>query len=131
MRRYVMPKRTIFGIAAGIILLVGWWSSHRHGGSSNQARSSGRNPAGGAPVPVVAGKAEQKDVPIYLDGLGAVRAGRGSVSTHLIFSAVCVRGHVVIASRALPEIPTAAHFNNSLVFLPFTDGRNDDCTYDG
>jgi len=29
---------------------------------------------GGAPVPVIAGKAEQKDVPIYLDGLGTVQA---------------------------------------------------------
>jgi multidrug efflux system membrane fusion protein len=29
---------------------------------------------GGGPVPVVAGKVEQKDVPIYLDGLGTVQA---------------------------------------------------------
>ena len=29
---------------------------------------------GGGPVPVVAGKAEQKDMPIYLDGLGTVQA---------------------------------------------------------
>ena len=30
--------------------------------------------SGGGPVPVVAGKVEQKDVPIYLDGLGTVQA---------------------------------------------------------
>ena len=30
--------------------------------------------AGGGPVPVVAGKVEQKDMPIYLDGLGTVQA---------------------------------------------------------
>jgi hypothetical protein len=59
---------------------------------------------------------------------------------HSVFSGVCVRGDVVIASAppnevaqitsgALPEIPTAAHFTNSLVFLSFTDGGNDDCTY--
>jgi len=84
------------------------------------------------------GIASAKDVPVYLDGLGTLRAGRGSVRTHLVFSAVCVRGDVVIASAppnevaqitsdALPEIPTAAHFNNSLVLLSFTDARNDDC----
>ena len=30
--------------------------------------------AGGGQVPVVAGKVEQKDMPIYLDGLGTVQA---------------------------------------------------------
>jgi multidrug efflux system membrane fusion protein len=30
--------------------------------------------SGGGPVPVVAGKVEQKDMPIYLDGLGTVQA---------------------------------------------------------
>ena len=140
-----MSKRAILGIAAAVIVMLGWWSC-RHGGSSNPVQSSGEkaakrhNPAGagGAPVPVVAGIAEEKDMPVYLDGLGTILAGRGSVSTHLVFSAVCVRGDVVLASappnevaqitsRALSEIPTAAHFNNSLVFLSFTDGRNDDC----
>jgi len=53
--------------------------------------------------------------------------------THAVFSGVCVRGDVVIASappNEVPEIPTAAHFTNSLVFLSFTDGGSDDCTYD-
>jgi hypothetical protein len=143
-----MSKRTILGIASALIVVLGWWSCHR-GGSSNPAQLSGEKDgkghnaagAGGAAVPIVAGKAEQKDMSVYLDGLGTVRAERGSVSTHLVFSAICVRGDVVITSalpnevaqitsRALPEIPTAAHFNNSLVFLSLTDGRNDDCTYD-
>src|SRR5882757_9393388 len=77
-----MSKRTIFVIAASFILLVAWWSCH-HSSSSNQSPgnatggSSGRHgggAAGGGPVPVVAGKVEQKDTPMYLDGLGTVQA---------------------------------------------------------
>jgi multidrug efflux system membrane fusion protein len=77
-----MSKRTIFVTAAAFILLVAWWSCH-HSSSSNQSPgnptggSSGRRgggAAGGGPVPVVAGKVEQKDTPIYLDGLGTVQA---------------------------------------------------------
>jgi multidrug efflux system membrane fusion protein len=76
-----MSKRTILGIIGALILLIGWWSCH-HPGSSGQsgsaagARGGGRRagPSGGGPVPVVAGKVEQKDMPIYLDGLGTVQA---------------------------------------------------------
>ena len=77
-----MSKRTLFVIAGVLLLLIAWWSCH-HGSSSNQSqptRSSGYSgqrgggAAGGGPVPVVAGTAEQKDVPIYLDGLGTVQA---------------------------------------------------------
>jgi multidrug efflux system membrane fusion protein len=77
-----MSKRTLFVIAGVLLLLIAWWSCH-HGSSSNQSQtttsggSSGRRgggATGGGPVPVVAGKAEQKDVPIYLDGLGTVQA---------------------------------------------------------
>lgn len=117
-----MSKHTILGIAAAPIVVLGWWSYYRTS-SSNQAQASGEkagcNAVGGASVPVVVGKAEEKDIPVYLDGLGTVRAGRGSVSTHLVVGAVCVRGGVVIASappnevaqvtsRALPEIPATA-----------------------
>lgn len=78
-----MRKRNIL-IAVGIVLLLlGWWSCHRSGSSSSdQSASSGASGggrrgafgAGGAPVPVVAGTVVQKDVPIYLDGLGTVQA---------------------------------------------------------
>ena len=77
-----MSKRTIVVIAGVLLLLVAWWSCH-HGSSSNQSQATtsggysgrrGGGAAGGGPVPVVAGKAEQKDVPIYLDGLGTVQA---------------------------------------------------------
>jgi multidrug efflux system membrane fusion protein len=76
-----MSKRVILAIIGALVLLIAWWSCH-HRASSDQ---SGSAPSGGAsgrrggsggagPVPVVAGKVEQKDVPIYLDGLGTVQA---------------------------------------------------------
>src|SRR6516225_1449287 len=72
-----MSKRVILGIIGAIVLLIGWWG-FQHRGSPDQSpstRSSGRRGAGpGGPVPVVAGKVEQKDMPIYLDGLGTVQA---------------------------------------------------------
>jgi multidrug efflux system membrane fusion protein len=82
-----MSKRTIIIIAGVVLLLVGWWTCRR-GGSTAEAQTSGRNsrgtgPGGGA-VPVVAAKVEQKDVPIYLNGLGTVQA----------FNTVTVRARV-------------------------------------
>jgi RND family efflux transporter, MFP subunit len=76
-----MSKRAIFGIIGALVFLIAWWGFH-HRVSSDQSRStgvagsSGRRGGFGAggPVPVVAGKVEQKDMPIYLDGLGTVQA---------------------------------------------------------
>jgi multidrug efflux system membrane fusion protein len=72
-----MSKRLILGIIGAIVLLIGWWSFHPRASpaDSSALRTSGRRGAGpGGPVPVVAGKVEQKDMPIYLDGLGTVQA---------------------------------------------------------
>src|SRR6516164_10705279 len=74
-----MSKRTLVVIAGIVLVLIAWWSCHRTGASSNQQSGgdfSGRRGGmvGGGPVPVVAGKVEQKDMPIYLDGLGTVPA---------------------------------------------------------
>jgi multidrug efflux system membrane fusion protein len=72
-----MSKRLILGIIGAIVLLIGWWSFHPRASpaDSSALRTSGRRGAGpGGPVPVVAGKVEQKDIPIYLDGLGTVQA---------------------------------------------------------
>jgi len=75
-----MRKRNIILIAIGAaLLLFGWWTCHR---SPSTDQSSGSRTGGGGrrggppsgPVPVVAGTAVQKDVPIYLDGLGTVQA---------------------------------------------------------
>jgi multidrug efflux system membrane fusion protein len=76
-----MSKRVILAVIGAIVLLIAWWSCH-HRASSEQSGSAssggapGRRggPGGGGPVPVVAGKVEQKDMPIYLDGLGTVQA---------------------------------------------------------
>ena len=75
-----MSKRLILGITGALVLLIAWWSCH-HSASSEQSGSTGapggsgrRSGFGGGPVPVVAGKVEQKDMPIYLDGLGTVQA---------------------------------------------------------
>jgi multidrug efflux system membrane fusion protein len=77
-----MFKRFILGVIGALVLLIAWWSFH-HSASSDQSGSAGAagtsgrrggSRGGGAPVPVVAGKVEQKDMPIYLDGLGTVQA---------------------------------------------------------
>src|ERR1700741_3459675 len=75
-----MSKRTILGIIGALVLLIAWWSCHHRASSDQSGSSAGaggggrRGGAGGGPVPVVAGKVEQKDMPIYLDGLGTVQA---------------------------------------------------------
>src|ERR1700727_2553499 len=77
-----MRLRNIVIAAVGIVLLVlGWgiWhgksSADQTGGSASGGGGRRGGPgAGGAPVPVVAGTVVQKDVPIYLDGLGTVQA---------------------------------------------------------
>jgi multidrug efflux system membrane fusion protein len=75
-----MSKRAILGIIGALVVLIAWWSCH-HRASFDQSRSTatagnlGRRGGGaGGAVPVVAGKAEEKDTPIYLDGLGTVQA---------------------------------------------------------
>jgi membrane fusion protein, multidrug efflux system len=77
-----MSKRVILAIIGALVLLVAWWSCHHRAasdqfGSTTGGGTSGRHGgsgAGGGPIPVVAGKVEQKDMPIYLDGLGTVQA---------------------------------------------------------
>jgi multidrug efflux system membrane fusion protein len=77
-----MSKRLILGIIGALVLLIAWWSFHHRAapdqsGSAAAGGSSGRRGgtgAGGGSVPVVAEKVEQKDMPIYLDGLGTVQA---------------------------------------------------------
>src|SRR4029453_14282717 len=77
-----MSKRVILGIIGALLLLIAWWSFHHRAasdqsGSTTAGGSSGGRGglgAGGGAVPVVAGKVEEKDMPIYLDGLGTVQA---------------------------------------------------------
>jgi membrane fusion protein, multidrug efflux system len=74
-----MSKRTILAIIGVLLLLIGWWSCHNRTSSNPQSSGTagggrGGSMSGGGPVPVVASKVEQKDMPIYLDGLGTVQA---------------------------------------------------------
>ncbi len=55
----------------GIALIGGiYWYTHRASTPNTTASAAAK----GGPVPVVQGVVEQKDVPIYLDGLGTVQA---------------------------------------------------------
>ena len=72
-----MSKRNLVIVAACVLLVVLWWTCHRSGSAAAASQASGGRRGGqgaGGPVPVVAGPVEQKDVPIYLDGLGTVQA---------------------------------------------------------
>jgi membrane fusion protein, multidrug efflux system len=74
-----MSKRSLFVIAGCLLLVLSWWSCHHRTDTAQSSSSTGGGRRGGAggpggPVPVVAGKVEQKDVPIFLDGLGTVQA---------------------------------------------------------
>ncbi|MGH7983226.1 MAG: efflux RND transporter periplasmic adaptor subunit [Candidatus Udaeobacter sp.] len=76
-----MSKRTIFAVIGALILLIAWWSCHHRSSTSQQQTGNFGGGGGrrgsmstGGPVPVVTGKVEQKDMPIYLDGLGTVQA---------------------------------------------------------
>jgi membrane fusion protein, multidrug efflux system len=71
--------------AALLIGLAGFWAKrHRSEATSVGSRPGGRSGLAGLPVPVVPGVVQQKDVPIYLDGLGTVQA----------FNTVTVRSRV-------------------------------------
>lgn len=62
-------------LIALIAIGLGWvWAKKRRTGGSEAGPVAGGRPGGGFPVPVVPGVVEQKDVPIYLDGLGTVQA---------------------------------------------------------
>jgi len=73
-------------IASAVILVVlGWWTCHRSSSADGQSTGAdGRSGGGGGrrggswagagAVPGIAGTVEQKDGPIYLDGLGTVQA---------------------------------------------------------
>jgi membrane fusion protein, multidrug efflux system len=64
----------VLGLAVvGAVVWLGL-HSHRAGPAQPSARGGGRGGMGNFPVPVISGKVEQKEVPVYLDGLGTVQA---------------------------------------------------------
>jgi multidrug efflux system membrane fusion protein len=70
----LQTTRTKWSIGLVCLLLVigGVWGWRHRALAAQKSSAAGR--AGLPPVPVVAGRVAQKDVPIYLDGLGTVRA---------------------------------------------------------
>jgi len=67
-------KNTRWGLWLTCLVLVigGMWGWRQRAGAANKSAEAGK--VGLPPVPVVAGRVAQKDVPIYLDGLGTVQA---------------------------------------------------------
>ena len=60
-------------VVVGALIIVGvFWAIWHHVAAAKAAAAAAHS--GPPQVPVVAGKVEQKDVPIYLDGLGTVQA---------------------------------------------------------
>jgi len=65
-----LPILSICGLLAAAAL----WSNHRHGHAAADPKPAGSARGELPPVPVVAGVVAQKDVPLYLNGLGTVQA---------------------------------------------------------
>src|SRR5947199_8892301 len=70
-------RGVVIGLMTGLALLGAAWLFAKQQRSTKTSPGTGPASRGGsrlAPVPVVAGTVNQKDVPIYLDGLGTVQA---------------------------------------------------------
>jgi multidrug efflux system membrane fusion protein len=65
-------KKWGIGLVCLLLVIGGVWGFRHRAVAANKLSATGR--AGLPPVPVVAGRVMQKDVPIYLDGLGTVQA---------------------------------------------------------
>ena len=62
-------------VLIGVVGLLGWaWVRRQHAAAEKAGPGGGRGGMANVAVPVVPGVVEQKDVPIYLDGLGTVQA---------------------------------------------------------
>ena len=70
-RRHPIRNALIWTGIAGLVVWGGFRIKATHDEAAQKAAGPQR---GGFPVPVIAGVALQKDVPIYLDGLGTIQA---------------------------------------------------------
>ena len=59
---------------ATFVAILGSVWAYNHRAAADASTAAGRAKSAGGPVPVVAGTVTQKDVPIYLDGIGTVQA---------------------------------------------------------
>lgn len=107
------PKsnRTPVVITVVVLLILGivWGIHHFRAGSASKASGSARE--GGGVVPVIEGTVQQKDVPIYLDGLGIVQAFN-TVTVHVrvdgeLKKVAFVEGQDVHAGDVLAQIDPA------------------------
>src|SRR5438445_4903826 len=71
-KKSAFKKLTAGVLCVLLILGVIWFMRNHPAASARQPLAAGRS--GPITVPVVGGTATQKDVPIYLDGLGTVHA---------------------------------------------------------
>lgn len=89
------------------------WGLTRHGTASESKAGRGAGRTDTSPVPVVAGAVEQKDVPIYLDGLGTVQAFN-TVTVHTrvdgqLLKVAYIEGQDVHAGDLLAQIDPAPY----------------------
>jgi multidrug efflux system membrane fusion protein len=67
-------SKWLLWVTALVLVLCGlWFYTHRPSSPASDASKGGGRGAGG-PVPVVVGTVAQKDVPIYLEGIGTIQA---------------------------------------------------------
>ena len=85
-RRGAGPYLFLGFIAVAVLVALGaaWAKRHQTAQANGGAMGAGRGSMSNAPVPIVPGTVERKNVPIYLDGLGTVQA----------FNTVTVRSRV-------------------------------------
>jgi multidrug efflux system membrane fusion protein len=73
-RRVPLQKKILAGIFVLLVLGGVWWWVKHHQAASVEKKSSDASRAGAMPIPVKPGTVVQKDVPIFLDGIGTVQA---------------------------------------------------------
>ena len=111
----------ILAMLCVFIALGALWAVTKHRATADSKAASSSARAGTPPVPVVAGTVAQKDVPIYLDGLGTVQAFN-TVTVHVrvdgqLQKVAFVEGQDVHAGDLLAQIdpdPYQAQLNQAL-----------------
>jgi multidrug efflux system membrane fusion protein len=96
-------------LALGVIGALGWFASKKQ--AAKEGGPAGRPTAGSFPVPIIPGTVEQKNVPIYLDGLGTVQAFN-TVTVHTrvdgqVLKVAFIEGQDVRAGDVLAQIDPA------------------------
>jgi multidrug efflux system membrane fusion protein len=77
----VSKKNLVIAVGCGLLFIgLLWWVHYYHAAAAKAAAASAH--AGAGDVPVIEGRVQQKDVPIYLDGLGTVQA-YNTVTVHV------------------------------------------------